>query len=272
MSRHQLDVQLYVVAPEWNEELDHPPRQLAYDPLGELIRALGQSAAKTLATDQRDGDELAICRAFKMLPPDDLVRVVDAATELLASRPPDRTGELRALAETRVIVASAYQQATAAASEGRATSGDLERLGGRLTALDTRRTQLEQEQDACLRWDQDHAPQLRRAEVASQELAARHAARLAALEHDPPAHLAAKLGRRPSHPVAAQTWRHSVAAIERSREINGVDDPELARDPDPAQERRAMANELVVTETAAAALPPGPPPGIERTDDLALGL
>jgi ATP-dependent exoDNAse (exonuclease V) alpha subunit len=59
MSRHQLHVQLYVVAPEWDEELDHPPRQLAYDPLAELTRSLGQSAAKTLATDRRDGDELA---------------------------------------------------------------------------------------------------------------------------------------------------------------------------------------------------------------------
>jgi conjugative relaxase-like TrwC/TraI family protein len=144
MSRHQLDVQLYVVAPEWNEELDHPPRQLAYDPLAELTRSLGQSATKTLATDRRDGEQLAMRRAFKTLPPNDLARVVDAAAQLLASRPPDRTGDLRALAETRAVVASAYQQATAAASQGHATSGDLERLRARLTALDTRRTQLQQ--------------------------------------------------------------------------------------------------------------------------------
>jgi conjugative relaxase-like TrwC/TraI family protein len=272
MSRHQLDVQLYVVAPEWNEELDHPPRQLAYDPLDELTRALGQSAAKTLATDRRGGDEVAMRRAFKMLPPDDLVRSIDAAAELLPSRPPDRTGELRALAETRAIVASAYQQATAAGSEGRATSGDLERLRGRLTALDTRRTQLEQEQDACLRWDQDHAPQLRRAEVASQELAARHAARLAALEHDPPAYLAAELGRRPSHPVAAQAWRHSVAAIEHFRAVNGIDDAELPHGRDLGREGRTIANELAVEDSTAAPVPPGPPPGVERTDDVALDL
>ena len=158
MSRHQLDVQLYVVAPEWNEELDRPPRQLAYDPLAELTRSLGQSAAKTLATDRRDGDELAMRRALKTLAPGDLVRAIDTATELLVARPPERTGELRALAETRAVVAAACQNA-AAIGEGRTTPIDLERLNGRLADLDARREQLEREQEACVRWDQDHGAQ-----------------------------------------------------------------------------------------------------------------
>jgi hypothetical protein len=267
MSRHQLDVQLYVVAPEWNEELDRPPRQLAYDPLAELTRSLGRSAAKTLATDRRDGDELAMRRAFKTLPPDDLVGVIDAATHLLVSRPPDRTGELRALVETRVIVASAYQHAKAAISEDRPTPGDLERLGARLTALDTRRMQLEREQHACVRWDQDHAPQLHRAEVARQELAARHAARLIALQHDPPADLVAELGQRPAHPVTAQDWRSSDAATERDQAPTGIDDVQRVLVPNRTNERLGLANQ-VETEAATAWTEPGPPQGVERTDGL----
>jgi hypothetical protein len=204
-----------------------------------------------------------------MLPPDDLVRAIDAATELLASRPPDRTGELRALAETGAIVASAYQQATAAASEGRATSGDLERLRGRLTALDTRRTQLEQEQDACLRWDQHHAPQLRRAEVARQELAARHAVRLTALAYDPPADLVAEIGRRPGQPVGAQAWRSSIAATERNQAANGVDDVERMSGGRPAGKRRTMTDELVAEAVITTWIEPARPQGIEWTDGLA---
>jgi hypothetical protein len=269
MSRHQLDVQLYVVAPEWSEELDHPPRQLVYDPLTELTRSLGQSAAKTMATDRRDGDELAVRRALRALPPDDLVRVIDAAAQLLASRPPDRTGELRTLAETRAIVASAYQHAKAAISEGRTSPGDLERLRARLATLDTRHMQLEREQQACVRWDQDHAPQLHRAEVARQELAARHAARLTALEHDPPADLVAELGQRPAHPVAAQAWRRSVAAIEPDRAASGVDEVERVWGRNRADERLGMANEVA---EATAWIEPGRPQGIEWTDGLATDL
>jgi hypothetical protein len=267
MSRHQLDVQLYVVAPEWDEELDRPPRQLAYDPLAELTRSLGQSAAKTLATDRNDGDELAMLRALKTLPPGDLVRTMDAAAHLLVSRPPDRTGELRALAETRAIVASAYQHAKAAAGEDRPISGDLERLGARLTALDTRRMQLEREQHACVRWDQDHAPQLHRAEMARQELAARHAARIIALEHDPPADLAAELGQRPVHPVTAQDGRGSVAATERDQAPTGVDDIEGVLVQNRTNEGLGMANQAD-TEGATAWTDPGPPQGVERTDGL----
>jgi hypothetical protein len=93
MSRHQLDVQLYVVAPEWDEELDRPPRQLSYDPLAELTGSLARSAAKTLAADRRDGDDLAMRRALRTLPPDDLARTIDSATRLPAVRPPEQTGE-----------------------------------------------------------------------------------------------------------------------------------------------------------------------------------
>jgi hypothetical protein len=260
-------VQLYVVAPEWNEELDHPPRQLAYDPLDELTRSLGQSAAKTLATDRHDGDELAVRRAFKALPPDDVARVVDTAAELLASRPPDRTSELHALAETRAIVASAYQHAKAAASEGRTTHGDLERLRARLSAVDTRRLQLEREQHACVRWDQDHAPQLHRAEVARQELAARHSARRIALEYDPPADLVAELGQRPAHPVTAQAWRSSVTTTERDQAPNDVADVEHSWIRSRTNERLGMGNE-VGAEAATAWTEPGQTQGIERTDGL----
>src|SRR5215218_7802581 len=98
-------------------------------------RSLGQSAAKTLATDRRDGDELAVRRALKTLAPGDLVRAIDTATELLVARPPERTGELRALAETRAVVGAACQNAAAAIGEGRTTPIDLERLNGRLADL-----------------------------------------------------------------------------------------------------------------------------------------
>jgi hypothetical protein len=192
MSRHQLDAQLYVVAPEWNEELDRPPRQLAYDPLAEVTRSLGQSAAKSLASDRHGDEDLAIRRALKALPPDDLVRAIDTATQLLAGRPPERTGELRGLAETRAIVASAYTSAMAAVSEGRTTPSDLQRLRARLGDLDARREQLEREQQACIRWDHDHAPHLRHAELAEQELATR----LDGLEQEPSAYLATELGQQ----------------------------------------------------------------------------
>jgi conjugative relaxase-like TrwC/TraI family protein len=251
MSRHQLDVQLYVVAPEWDEELDRPPRQLAYDPLAELARSLARSGAKTLASDQQDGDELAIRRALKRLPSDDLVRTVDTAAELLRERPPERTGELRALANTRALVASAYQNATAARSEGRTQSADLDRLHARLAALDARRAQLTVEQEDCARWDHDHAPQLRRAQLASQELAARHMGRLAALEHDPPAYLATELGERPTHPVATEAWRHSVAVIERYRAADSIDDPGRAWNPEPANAHQHMVFEQAVDQVAA---------------------
>jgi hypothetical protein len=268
MSRHQLDVQLYVVAPEWDEELDRPPRQLAYDPLAEFTRSLARSAAKTLATDRRDGDELAIRRTLKTLPPDHLARTVNAAADLLRERPPERMGELRALANTRALVASAYQHATVARSEGRIQPGDLERLRGRLVALDARREQLTAEQQACARWDHDHAPQLHRALLAGQELAARHAARLAALEHDPPAYLAAELGQRPAHPSAAHAWRSSVAAIERYRATNGIDDPERTRGPEPTNERQRVAFEEAVNPVATAQTQPGEPHGVERANEL----
>jgi hypothetical protein len=243
-----------------------PPARL--EPLAELTRSLGQSAAKTLATDQRDGDELAMRRALKMLPPDDLVRVVDAATELLASRPLDRTGELRALTETRATVASAYQHAKAAAREGRTTHGDLERLRARLSAVDTRRLQLEREQHACVRWDQDHAPQLYRAEVAHQELAARHSARRIALEHDPPADLVAELGQPSAHPVTAQARGTSVTTRER---VQAPNDVEHLRVRNRTNERLGIGNE-VGAEAATAWTEPGQPQGVERTDGLMTDL
>jgi len=271
MSRHQLDVQLYVVAPEWDEELDRPPRQLDYDPLGDLTRSLAQSAAKTLATDRRDGEDLATRRALKTLPPDDLVRAIDTATELLAGRPPERTGELRALAETRAIVARAYQHAAAAAREGRTTPGDLERLRARLANLGARRQQLQRAQQTCVRWDHDHAPQLRRAQLASQELMARHAARLTALEHDPPADLVAELGERPAHPVAAHAWRRTVAAIERFRATNGIDQTELARGREPDNEPQG-AYGLNTSGVDILQATPEQHSGIDRTDGLALDL
>jgi hypothetical protein len=131
--------------------------------------------------------------------------------------------------------------------------------------------QLEREQHACARWDQDHSPQLHRAEVARQELAARHAARLAALEHDPPADLVAELGHRPAHPVAAQAWRSSIAAIERNQVANGVDDVEPVWDRTRADERLGMANEAAA-EAATAWTEPGRPQGIEQTDGLTTDL
>jgi conjugative relaxase-like TrwC/TraI family protein len=271
MSRHQLDVQLYVVAPEWNEELDRPPRQLAYDPLAELTRSLGESAAKTLATDRRDGDELAMRRALKTLAPGDLVRAIDTATELLVARPPERTGELRALAETRAVVAAACQNASAAIGEGRTTPIDLERLNGRLADLDARREQLEREQEACVRWDQDHAPQLRRAQLAGQELMARHAAHLAALERDPPADLVADVGQRPTHPVAADAWRNSVAAIERFRAAHGIDHAEVAAGREASHEPQG-AYELVASQVDLTQASPAQRQGIERADGMALDL
>jgi hypothetical protein len=166
------------------------------------------------------------------------------------------------------VVASAYQQATAPASQGHATSGGLERLRARLTALDTRRIQLQLEQHACLRWDQDHAPHLYRAGVARQELAARHAARLIALEHEPPAELVAEVGQRPTHPVAAQAWRSSVAATERHHTPDDVERGWLRHRTD---ERLGMANE-VDTEPATAWTEPGSPQGVERTDGLMTDL
>jgi len=272
MSRHQLDVQLYVVAPEWDEELDRPPRQLAYDPLAELTRSLARSAAKTLATDQRDGDELAMRRAVKTLPSDDLVRTVKAAAESLRERPPERTGELRALANTRALVASAYQHATTARSEGRIQPGDLERLRARLAALDARREQLTAEQQVCAQWDHDHAPQLRRALLAGHELAARHAARLTALERDPPAYIAAELGQRPAHPVAAHAWRRSVAAIERYRAATGIDDAERAWGSETANARQQIPFDQAVNEIATAWTEAEQPQDVERANDLTLDL
>jgi hypothetical protein len=271
MSRHQLDVQLYVVAPEWNEELDRPPRQLAYDQLAELTRSLGQSAAKTLATDRRDGDELAMRRALKTLPPGDLVRTIDTATELLVARPAERAGELRALAETRAVVAAAWQNSAAAIREGRTTPGDLERLNGRLADLDVRREQLERQQEVCVRWDQDHAPQLRRAQLAGQELMARHAARLAALKRDPTAELVAEVGQRPTHPVAAEAWRDSVAAIERFQVAHGTDHAEVTRGGEASHDRQGTY-ELVASQVDFTQASPAQPQGIERADGLALDL
>jgi hypothetical protein len=40
MSRHQLDVQLYVVASEWDEKLDRPPRQLSYQGESRMLDSL----------------------------------------------------------------------------------------------------------------------------------------------------------------------------------------------------------------------------------------
>ena len=215
MSRHQLDVQLYVVAPEWNEELDRPPRQLAYDPLAELTRSLGQSAAKTLATDRRDGDELAMRRALKTLAPGDLVRAIDTATELLVARPPERTGELRALAETRAVVAAACQNAAAAIGEGRTTPIDLERLNGRLADLDARREQLERSRRPA-----SGGTRTMRRSSGEPSSPARNSwpampPTWQRSERDPPADLVADVGQRPTHLVAADAWRNSVAAIER---------------------------------------------------------
>jgi hypothetical protein len=200
-----------------------------------------------------DGDELAMRRALKILPPGDLVRAIDTTTELLAHRPPDRTSELRALAETRAVVAAACLYAAAAIGEGRTTPGDLERLNGRLADLDTRRQQLEREQEACVRWDQDHAPQFRRAQLAGQELMARHAARLTALEH-----------------VPLDTWRHSVATIERLRTANGVDQAEVEQGRDASNKPQELL-ELTGSQVDLTQAQPAHP-WIERADGLAVDL
>lgn len=160
------------------------------------------------------------------------------------------------------------QRAARAASNLATWSGSAPRLA----ALDARREQLTAEQQVCAQWDHDHAPQLRRALLAGHELAARHAARLTALERDPPAYIAAELGQRPAHPVAAHAWRRSVAAIERYRAATGIDDAERAWGSETANARQQIPFDQAVNEIATAWTEAEQPQDVERANDLTLDL
>jgi hypothetical protein len=118
-----------------------------------------------------------------------------------------------------------------------------------LADLDARQEQLKRGHEACIRWDSDHAPQLRRAQLAGLELLARHDARL----------------------IPADAWRNSVAAIERFRAACGIDHAGVALGWEvgggPQEPHDLIASQVDLTLT-----PPAQHPGIERVDQLAVDL
>jgi hypothetical protein len=97
---------------------------------------------------------------------------------------------------------------------------------------------------------------------------ARHAAHLAALERDPPADLVAEVGQRPTHPVAAEAWRNSVAEIERFLAASGIDRAELERGREGSHESQGLYE--LSTKVDLTPPPPEQRPGIERVDGLAV--
>ena len=81
------------------------------------------------------------------------------------------------------------------------------------------------------RWERELAPALSgRAEALESEIARRLQARLAEIEHEPPAYLTIALGPRPE---GSERWRQGAAAIEDYRERHGVTDRQRALGPEP---------------------------------------
>ena len=90
------------------------------------------------------------------------------------------------------------------------------------------------------RWERELAPALSgRAEVLEGEIARRAQARVADLEHEPPAYLTTALGPRPERGRGQERWRQGAAAIEGYRERHGISDPQRALGPEP-EERIAV--------------------------------
>ena len=108
----------------------------------------------------------------------------------------------------------------------------LERLHGDHAATGRRLRAL---QPALQRWEQwarELAPALSgRAEALEAEIGRRVQARLADIEHEPPAYLTIALGPRPE---GSARWRQGAAAIEDYRERHGVTDCQRALGPEPA--------------------------------------
>ena len=239
-------VQLYVVAPEWHEELDRPPRQFAYDPLGELSWSLDQSAAK-IRRCRRTTSSVPSTLRLGFWPTAHQIGTASCARSprpVPSSLAPTRTpGRRWARAEPTLATSSGprptrpYRRSTGSTPEG----------AGRLRPLAPRpRTAAP---PSRIRQPRAHRPASRPREGS-------------------PAYLAAEPDQQTAYPVAAPDWRRYVAAIARYRTTSGLDDPEYAWAGKSSNERLTMARDPAVRDAAAVSSEAGLPQEIERADGL----
>jgi conjugative relaxase-like TrwC/TraI family protein len=296
MSRGRQENRLYLVVGENPladeiEVLGH----VKQDPVAAIVRALGRSRAKTLALDHL----LAARAAGAALSAVELRARIDQAAALLQHRPAvtAQTGAAEVRQEQARL--RSYQREELgwlADAHQRLARGDLRRgerrrllsaiadrqkavaqLGRRLDDVDQRVGALQAEQAAQAAWDRAHAEPLGEALIYGRELSHRELAAAVQLEQAPPAYLVAELGGRPDSATGRAAWRAAAVAIETYRASHGIDDPDSALGPTPADpdpdvelERSAVAQLTRAAVEAIEAVEAPALPDPDQIRDLAL--
>jgi hypothetical protein len=226
--------------------------QAKQDPVAVIVCALGRSRAKTLALDHLSAAHAAAAALSAV----DLRAHIDQAAALLQHRP-SVTAQTSA-AELRQDQARlrGYQReelSWLADAHDRLAHGGLRRgerrhllaaitqrqeavthLGRRLDQVDQRLVTLEAERAAQAAWDHDHATPLGEALIYGRELSHRELATAVQLEQQPPVYLVTELGGRPESVAGRAAWRAAAIGIEAYRAKHGIDDPDSALGPPPA--------------------------------------
>jgi conjugative relaxase-like TrwC/TraI family protein len=230
-----------------DDERPHPARE-ARAPEELLARVLSRDGSKTLASDNPDLPDV------RRMSTRELRAERDRLAELRASCPPDRSRELRLVAQRATNAEQARQQARKdrqeAAEEVGALQGrllrrrDLQAARDRLTlaehALWTMTGQADQAaerlgilrraQQRHLGWIEANDEQLRLQERAvAREAAWRRRVDQRALALDPPGWLLAELGPIPTDPQERAVWRMAGAELDAYRRAYGLDHPGPAK-------------------------------------------
>jgi hypothetical protein len=253
MSRGRQENRLYLVVGEnpLAEEIE-VLGQATQDPVAVIVRALGRSRAKTLALDHLSAARAAAAALSAV----DLRARIDQAAALLQHRPSvtaqTSTAELRQ-DQARLRGYQREELSWLADAHDRLAQGGLRRgerrhllaaiaqrqeaatqLGRRLDDVDQRLVALEGERAAQAAWDRDHAAPLGEALIYGRELSHRELATAVQLEQAPPVYLVAELGGRPDSVAGRAAWRAAAVGIEAYRAKHGIDDPDSALGPPPA--------------------------------------
>jgi conjugative relaxase-like TrwC/TraI family protein len=296
MSRGRQENRLYLVVGEnpLAEEIE-VLGQARQDPVAVIVRALGRSRAKTLALDHLSAAHAAAAALSAV----DLRARIDQAAALLQHRPSvtaqTSTAELRQ-DQARLRGYQREELTWLADAHDRLAQGGLRRgerrhllaaiaqrqeavtqLGRRLDDVDQRLVALDGERATQATWDRDHAAPLGEALIYGRELSHRELATAVQLEQAPPAYLVAELGGRPDSVAGRAAWRAAAVGIEAYRANHGIDDPDSALGPPPADpdpeielERRTVEH---LTRTAVQAIEAIEAPALADPDhvhDLAL--
>lgn len=293
MSRGKQSNSLYVVAgvdPE-REELGGEIETVA-DPTSELIRALGRSRAKDLAVDVYEEEEI------RHLSMPQLRRQWEESGKTLSDVPRDVSDDLaRVRGELDQVKRSLSweKESTSLARDRLAARGviqrcrersDVARLKQKITVgrkaearllaeqdrLETRRQELESQDEKRQKWFVENAPLVRRRFALERELWWREHQTALAAEVATPSYLSRAVGERPKAPSERASWRQAIRAVESYREKWDVHDEQsaLGRRPTKGATQERERDELSqrLTRTTDASRSQGCEEAIERTRDL----